>query len=190
MISNHIRKSALVFIGLLSASLILVSCGSGTTTTTVASTTGTTDAVATASVVDTAAAFEKAISKDGSWIIATLKDLTIDKDLVLDGDFTNGRKDDAGKDIYQRKIGLYTQDADRKVLDRFKLTAPKLTINSRNASLEHGTFVGDIYVAVPNFKLVTARVEGNVYFKTEEIKNSFTIDADSVITGVQEVRSF
>lgn len=189
MYRHNFKKITLIFLSTLLVALFLLSCG-GSAATTTATTTGTTDAVASASIVDTAEAFEKAISKDGTWIIASLKDITTDKELVLDGDFTNGRKDTAGKDIYQRKIGLYTQDANRNVLDRFKLTAPKLTINSRNASFEYGTFVGDLYVAVPNFKLIDARVEGNVYFKTEEIKNSFNIDSKSVVTGTQEVRSF
>jgi PBP1b-binding outer membrane lipoprotein LpoB len=62
--------------------------------------------VTTASIVDTAAAFEKAISNTGTWIIAIVKDLSIDKDLVLDGEFKNGKKDTAGKDIIQRKLAF------------------------------------------------------------------------------------
>jgi hypothetical protein len=69
--------------------------------------------------------FEKAIGADGTWIISTTADLTVTKALTLDGEFTNGKKDDAGKDIIQRKIGLYTQDADRKVTARFNLTIPE-----------------------------------------------------------------
>lgn len=166
--------------------------GAGVTTATTrpGGTTAGTDMVATASIVDTPEAFEKAISKSGYWLIATLKDLNIPRPLLLEGDFPNGRKDAAGADVYQRKIGLYTQDANRVVTKRFTLTAPRLTINSRNPSLEHGTFVGDIYVAVPNFKLIGATVQGNVYFKTAEVKSSFTMDAASKITGTQEVRAF
>ena len=49
--------------------------------------------VTTASIVNTAAAFENAISNKGTWIIAILKDLTIDKDLVVEGEYKNGKKD-------------------------------------------------------------------------------------------------
>jgi len=147
----------------------------------------TTEAVTTASVVDTAAALEKAMSKDGTWIIATTKDLTIDNELVLDGTFLNGKKDDAGNDVTQRKIGLYTQDENRNVTNRFVLTAPKLTVNSPNASIEHGTFVGDVYVSAQNFQLKDATIKGNLYFTTPEAQSTFKMDATSVVTGVQEL---
>jgi hypothetical protein len=146
------------------------------------------DVVTTASIVDTNEAFEKAISNEGTWIIATLKDLKFDKDLVLDGEFKNGKKDDAGKDVVQRKIALYTQDEERNVTARFTLTAPKLTINSPNASIQHGTFVGDLYVSSENFELVDNKVEGNIYFTTQEAKDTFKMDDKSSVTGKQELK--
>lgn len=149
------------------------------------------EVVTTPSIVNEEAAFEKAISSTGTWIIATLKDLSFDKELVLDGEFKNGKKDDAGKDIVQRKIALYTQDEDRKVTGRFNLTAPKLTIKSPNAGLWYGTFKGDIYVSAPNFTLYNATVDGNIYFTTDEAKNTFKIDETkgaSTITGKQELK--
>lgn len=145
------------------------------------------DAETTASIVDEEAAFKEAISSQGTWIICTLKDLSFDEDLVLEGNFTNGKKDDAGNDIVQRKIALYTQDEDRNVTNRFNLKAPKLTIDSPMASIQHGTFVGDLYVSQDNFKLVDTKVEGNVYFKTDSAKTTFEMDEESSITGSQEV---
>ncbi|MBR0599016.1 hypothetical protein [Sinanaerobacter chloroacetimidivorans] len=145
------------------------------------------DAVTTASVVDNEADFKAAISSQGTWIICTLKDLTFDEDLVLEGNFINGKKDDAGNDIVQRKIGLYTQDENRNVTARFTLTAPKLTINSPEASIQHGTFKGDLYVVEKNFQLVDAVVDGNIYFASEEAKSTFTMDDKSSVTGTQEL---
>lgn len=162
---------------------LLASCSS------TSETTAEVDVISSASIVDNGAAFEKAISADGTWIIATIKDLTIDKELVLDGDFKNGRADAEGNDLLQRKIALYTQDADRNIIDRFTLTVKKLTINSANASIQHGTFIGDIDVNVENFQLVDATVDGNVYFLNEEIKSSFTMDETSKVTGVQEIKA-
>lgn len=126
-----------------------------------------TDAATSASVVDNAAAFEKAISKDGKWIIAITKDLTVEKELVLDGEFKNGKKDANGKEVIQRKIALYTQDDKRNVTARFTLTAPKLTVNSPKASIQHGTFKGDVYVSAKDFQLVDATVDGNIYFTSD-----------------------
>jgi hypothetical protein len=146
------------------------------------------DAVATASIVKTADAFEKAISKDGTWIICTLNDVTINKELVLDGTFKNGKKDDKGNEVIQRKIGLYTQDDKRNVTAKFTLTAPKLTINSPFGSLEHGTFKGDVYVSAKNFKLVDQKIEGNLYFTTEEAQSTFTKDDKSSVTGETKLK--
>ncbi|HEY5586296.1 MAG TPA: hypothetical protein VIK78_17625, partial [Ruminiclostridium sp.] len=105
-----------------------------------------TDAVTSASVTKDPAVFAKTIGKDGKWIIAVTADVKVDKDLVLEGEFKNGKKDTAGKETLQRKIALYTQDDAHKVTARFTLTAPKLTIKSPLASIQHGTFKGDIYV--------------------------------------------
>lgn len=143
------------------------------------------DVVTTASIVDNEEAFKEAISNNGTWIICLLNDLTFDEDLVLDGEYTNGKKDDNGNDIIQRKIALYTQDEDRNVTARFTLTAPKLTINSPNARIQSGTFVGDLYVMADNFQLVDATVDGNIYFATEEAQSTFTMDETSEVTGEQ-----
>ncbi|HEX2945815.1 MAG TPA: hypothetical protein VHT96_07650 [Clostridia bacterium] len=157
-----------------------------TTQTTTPATTS--DVVSSASIVDNAAAFEKAISNTGTWIIAITKDVTIDKDIVLDGEFKNGKKDTAGKDIIQRKVALYAQDANRNITARYTLTAPKFTINSPEASIQHGTFKGDLYVSAKDFQLKDATVDGNVYFTTDDAKSTFTMDQTSKITGKQEMK--
>ena len=146
------------------------------------------DVVTTASIVDNEADFEKAIGTSGTWIICALNDLTFEKDLALEGEYTNGKKDDEGQDIIQRKIALYTQDEDRNVTNRFTLTAPKLTISSPNARIQSGTFKGDLYVTVPDFQLVDTTVDGNVYFTSEEAESTFTMDATSQVTGKQELQ--
>ncbi|WP_438349370.1 hypothetical protein ACP8HI_01375 [Paenibacillus sp. FA6] len=139
------------------------------------------DVVTTASIVNNEEAFLNAISKDGTWIIATLNDLKIDKDLVLDGPFTN-------RDVAARKIALYEQDADKNITASYTLTAPKLTVTSENARIQGGTFVGDVYVEANGFQLVDAKVEGNVYFASEEFKASFDVSEKGVVTGVTEVK--
>lgn len=181
-----------VFLILVLTVFVLAGCGAepAPNTTTPPANTGTSspDAYSTPSMVTDEAGFEHAISKDGVWIICLLNDLTFDKELVLDGEFSNGRKDDNGNDILQRKIALHEQDSNRNITARYTLTIPKLTINSPNASIQHGTFKGDLYVNAPNFQLVDTTVEGNVYFASEEIKNSFTMDDDSKISGEQKVQ--
>jgi hypothetical protein len=160
-----------------------------TTNTTDTSTNGqTTDAVTTASIVNTQDAFLNAISNKGTWIIAILEDMTVDQDLVLDGEFKNGKKDDNGKDVIQRKLALYSQDEQRNITARYTLTAPKFTINSPEASIQHGTFKGDVYVNAENFQLIDATVDGNVYFMSDKAKSSFKMDDTSKVTGKQELQ--
>ncbi len=146
------------------------------------------DAVTTASIVDNNEAFLKAISKTGTWIIALTKDLAFSQDLLLEGEFKNGKKDDTGKDIIQRKIALYAQDDKRNITERYTLTAPKLIISSPMASIQHGTFKGDLEVNVTDFQLVDTTVEGNVYFSSQKVKDSFKMDNNSKITGKQEIK--
>jgi hypothetical protein len=138
--------------------------------------------------VDNAAAFQKAISSTGTWIIAITKDLTIDTDLVVDGEFKNGKKDTNGQDIIQRKLAFYSQDDKRNVTARYTLTAPKMTINSPKTGLWYGTFKGDIYVSAKEFKLIGAKVDGNIYFSTDEAKSTFSMDDKSSVTGKQELK--
>lgn len=166
--------------------MLFAGCGQQPTTPT--ETTKAPDVVTSASIVDNAAAFEKAIAKDGTWIIATTKDLSTDNKLVLEGEFKNGKKDDKGNDVIQRKIGLYTQDENRNITARFTLTAPELTVKSPNASIQHGTFKGDLIVDVKDFQLVDATVDGNVYFTSEENQSTFKMDDKSKITGKQELK--
>lgn len=68
------------------------------------------------------------------------------------------------------------------------MTVPKLTVNSPETCIEHGTFKGDLYVLSKNFQLIDAKVEGNVYFTTNEAKSTFRMDATSKITGNQKLK--
>lgn len=140
------------------------------------------DAVTTASIVKDDASFEKAISKEGTWIIATLNDLTVSKDIILEGDFKNGKGET------QRKIALYTQDAEKNITNRFTLTVPKLTIKSPKASIQHGIVKGDLYVETTDFQLVDTKIDGNIYFSNDAAMNGFLMDTDSSVTGKQEVK--
>jgi len=140
-----------------------------------------TDAVTSASVVDNEASFKKAISKEGTWIAATLKDLTFTEDLVLEGQFIH-------KEEPARKIALYTQDADHNITNSFTLTAPKITIRSENARIQGGTFVGDVYVEANGFQVVNAKIQGNVYFAKDEYQASYSASDQGTVTGVTEVQ--
>ena len=176
-----IKAMALLLV-LVVATALMAGCAAKPAAETAAATTAAVaDAVSGASMATDPESFLKAAGKDGTWIIYTLADMTIDKEIVLEGEFKN-------KDVAARKIALYTQDADHKVLERFKLTAPKLTVKSENARIQGGTFIGDVYVEAKGFMIVDATVEGNVYFASEEIKSTFKFDKEGKVTGSTEVK--
>lgn len=134
------------------------------------------DVVTTASLVDTKEAFTAGIAADGSWITSVVKDLTFAEPLVLTGEFMH-------REVLDRKIALYSQDEERNVTRKFTVTAPSLTIDSPSARLQGGIFVGDVYVSAANFRMLKQEVVGNVYFTTQEAKDTFTMDEYSSVTG-------
>ena len=61
----------------------------------------------------------------GTWLVANCKDVTIDKEIVVAGEFRD--KDDAANAIY-RKFAPYAQDKTIKLLQDITLTVPKMTV--------------------------------------------------------------
>ena len=127
------------------------------------------------------ASIQEVMGTDGSWIVIFTEDMTTDEELVLEGTFENN-----GEVV--RKVKLLAQDENRNKTDSYTLTAPKITIKSENASIEGGTFKGDVYVEANGFKVIDATIDGNVYFTNDEYQSSYeTIDGGKV-TGVTEVQ--
>jgi len=139
------------------------------------------DAVSTASIVTEGDALVAALGADGFWLAATLNDIVLEEDLIVEGEFIH-------REEIARKLALYTQDADRNVLERFTLTAPSMMVRSENYRLQGGTFVGDVYVEANGFHLVDNTIEGNLYFASQEYMDSSVEDETGVVTGVVEVK--
>lgn len=143
-----------------------------------------TDAKSSASIVNQADAFTKAVSAEGNWIVAILNDLTVDTDVVVAGEFHD--KGAAENAIY-RKLALYAQDADHKITASYTLTAPKVTVQSENFKVQGGTIKGDVYVEAKGFTLdKTATIDGNLYFKSDDLKTSAVLEGK--VTGETAVK--
>lgn len=143
-----------------------------------------TDVVTTASIVNNAEALKAAASEDGTWLFAILNDVQMEEELVVAGEFHD--KDDPEKDIY-RKFAPYAQDENRNVTARYTLTVPKMTVQSPNFKIQAGVVKGDVYVEANGFTLTDdADIEGNIYFASEEFKNSATIEGQ--VSGEQAVQ--
>ncbi|MGM0431792.1 MAG: hypothetical protein ACQEQU_03685 [Spirochaetota bacterium] len=134
------------------------------------------DEVSTASIVNTVPDLRTALSEDGTWIVAVLQDLTVEDELVVEGQFVQN-------DEPYRKLAFYTQDEDRNITDRYTVTAPRMIVQSENTRIQGGTFNGDVYVEANGFHLVEGTVEGDVYFSEQEYADSFSLDENSSVTG-------
>ncbi|PTV95363.1 hypothetical protein C8C76_12933 [Halanaerobium saccharolyticum] len=133
------------------------------------------DTVSSPSVVVDEASLQTAAEE--SWIVIIQQDLSVDEEIVLDGEFKN-------RDTVDRKLALYDQDDDHNVTDRYTLEAPSITVNSPSTRFKAGIFVGDVYVQAENFRLTTGfTVEGNVYFENKAAKETFTIEGGATVTG-------
>ncbi|GAA5417873.1 hypothetical protein Pryu01_02950 [Paraliobacillus ryukyuensis] len=138
-----------------------------------------TDAVTTASIVDESQAFVDAVSTEGTWIIATLNDITLEDEVVVAGDFHD--KGDEANDLY-RKIAPYTQDEDHNITEAFTITTPKMTVQSPNLNFAGGTLAGDVYVEAEGFQLGSeATIDGNLTFASQELQDSATLEG--TVTG-------
>lgn len=137
------------------------------------------DGTTSASMVVDQESLMNAAAEDGSWILIIEQDLSVDEEIVLEGEHTN-------RDEVDRKLALYEQDSERNVTARYTLEAPRITVKSPNTRFQSGTFVGDVYVESNNFALRDFTVEGNVYFENEEAKNTFTISDGATVTGSLE----
>ncbi|ALS02475.1 hypothetical protein ATZ33_14135 [Enterococcus silesiacus] len=139
------------------------------------------DAVSGASISDKPEVIEKALSKDGNWIVAATADLTFDKDVTVSGEFHD--KGEKSGDIY-RKLALYAQDSDKKVTAEYTVTVPQLIVETENFNIVNGTVKGDILVKANGFVLNGTKVDGKVTFEKEEYKTSATLDKEGAeVTG-------
>lgn len=123
---------------------------------------------------------DKAVKE--SWIVIITKDLKTDRELVFEGGLKKG------DEVVPRLLALYNQDENRVKTASYTLTAPKATFKQDGSRIKGGTFKGDVYVECNNFELVDATVDGNIYFKTQEAKDSFKLDNTSKVTGNVEVK--
>lgn len=142
-----------------------------------------TDAVSSASVVSDEESFKKGISKEGTFIVLTTKDLTFEEDLVVEGTFTKANKE--GKEVPVRSLA-FTQTGS----ERYSVTAPNMIIKSENTLMEYGIFKGDVYVQAPGFTTKDATIEGNLYFATQELMDAFEIDELTKISGETAVKEY
>ncbi len=138
-----------------------------------------TDATTTPSVTSDPTEFETSLSADGNWITAALSDITLDKDLNVDGEFHS--KGDPAQEIY-RKLALYTQDSEKNVTGTFTLTVPNMVVTSENFRIQEGVVAGNVTVKANGFELKNATIDGDLTFESDEYKQSAKLE-EGTVTG-------
>ncbi|GEM00848.1 hypothetical protein SAMN05421839_10244 [Halolactibacillus halophilus] len=116
--------------------------------------------------------------ENGGWIVIFTEDMETSEELVLAPGEQEGEAN--------RKLALYTQDDDHNIIDRFTLTAPKLTVKGENSRIQGGTFKGDVYVEANGFTLPEGTIDGNLYFTSEEYQESADL-SEGTVTGTVSV---
>jgi hypothetical protein len=146
-----------------------------------------TDAVTGASRAVDEAQFEQKVSKENTnYIVIPTRDLTFTKDITVESGIKIGNEGAA--EIATRSLGFGTYKEDKTIDKRITLTVPRLIIAGENVKFEYGIIKGDVYVTGAGFNIKDGTIDGNLYFATEELKNAFTLDATSKITGTTEVK--
>lgn len=138
------------------------------------------------------------MGKNGAWLGAATSDIDASgKTLTIDGTFLGSHGTIA------RKVGLYTQNDKFQVTKTFTLTVEKLIVNSPFTVISNGGIKGDVYVtksatgfAAQNGKdvdgkQVTAKIDGNLYFATQDQLDAYNkLDATAKydVTGQTAVK--
>lgn len=171
------NKKLLSLLALSTLSIVgLTACGSKEETTEEPKTEQSTDAFTGATAgTNSFEVLSKGLSEKGSWITAATKDISApDKEIDVEGTFKNKAGDEA------RKLALYTQDADKKITERFTLTVKKLKVNSPHFYISNGTVKGDVEVEAEGFYGQTgqgvpreATIDGNLIFKNKELMDNY-----------------
>ncbi|WP_195264344.1 lipofamily protein [Clostridium sp. 1001275B_160808_H3] len=124
-----------------------------------------------------------------SWIVILENDVNTTKEVVLDTGFKKADKDDSSKMVPSSRVLALYKNGENKVKEAsYTLTTPKLTIKDENAKIEGGVVKGDVYIEANGVTLEDATIDGNVYFKNEEAKNTFHMDEKSKVAGTMEVK--
>ena len=139
------------------------------------------------------------LGKSGAWLAAAKTDIDASgKTLTIDGMFIGSKGEIA------RKVALYTQNDKHQVTKTFTLTLDKLVVNSPYTVIANGIIKGDVYVsksaagfAAQNAKdtsdmQVTAKIDGNLYFATQEqldAYNKLAATAKYDVTGQTAVKA-
>lgn len=124
-----------------------------------------------------------------SYSITLKNDITSNNDLIMEGEFSKTDTTEENKVVnVRRNLNIFYIDSSNNMINNYILKAPNLVIKSRDVTIKGGKFIGNIYVESSGFILNDTKVEGDIYFKDEEIKKSFRLENTANVSGKIEVK--
>lgn len=120
----------------------------------------------------------------------TLKNnITSNNNLIMEGEFlkTDTREENRVINV-RRNLNIFYIDSSNNIISNYILRAPNLVIKSRDVTIKGGKFIGNIYVESSGFILNDTKVEGDIYFKDEEMKKSFKLENTANVSGKIEIK--
>lgn len=63
------------------------------------------------------------------------------------------------------------------------MNVPKLVIKSNDTTIKGGKIKGNIYVEAKGVILDDTKLQGNIYFKDEKLKDTFKLENTATVSG-------
>ena len=141
------------------------------------------------SIVSNISELEVALKE--SYSITLKNDITSNNNLIMEGEFSKTDTREEHKVINMRRnLNIFYIDSSNNIISNFILKAPNLVIKSRDVTIKGGKFIGNIYVESSGFTLNDSKVDGDIYFKNEEVKQSFKLENTANVSGKIEIKEY
>lgn len=124
-----------------------------------------------------------------SYSITLRNDISSNNNLIMEGEFSKTDTREENKVInVRRNLNIFYIDSSNNIISNYTLKAPNLVIKSKDVTIKGGKFIGNIYVESSGFILNDAKVEGDIYFKDEEVKQSFKLENTANVSGKIQIK--
>ena len=127
---------------------------------------------------------ELAIALKENYSITIKNDINSSNELIIEGDFSKTDTTEGNKVTHGgRKLNLFYIDSDNNTINNYTLNVPKLVIKSNDTTIKGGKIKGNIYVEAKGVILDDTKLQGNIYFKDEKLKDTFKLENTATVSG-------
>lgn len=127
---------------------------------------------------------ELAIALKENYSITIKNDINSSNELIIEGDFSKTDTTEGNKVTHVgRKLNLFYIDSDNNTINNYTLNVPKLVIKSNDTTIKGGKIKGNIYVEAKGVILDDTKLQGNIYFKDEKLKDTFKLENTATVSG-------